>query len=223
VLPTATKQAGAAFIDTGKVSDTVIRPALDQLQDAARKLASDGMDRAKDATTQISFVLQQLNDKMPSLISQTHSFANELNAIPHNVDIQIATHYTSTGAPSGGGGSVSGGGGDGKPDTAHPGESGPGGIWNDPTTGQPYTHAMGGVTTGPVRGIFGEAGPEAIIPLGEYFVSHKTDTPTAPSIDYDKLAAALVRALQTVSLNVGVDQIHTGLLQKARRGPLGLT
>jgi TP901 family phage tail tape measure protein len=103
------------------------------------------------------------------------------------------------------------------------GSSGPGGKYNDPSTGQPYTHAAGGVTTGPVHGVFGEAGPEAIIPLADYFVSHKSAGGAGGSgkltrEDARMIAEELAAVMKNVNLSVGVDTIHSALLQKARRG-----
>lgn len=122
-------------------------------------------------------------------------------------------------APSDSGGSSGGGSDDhASPTGQHIGESGPGGIYNDPSTGHPYTHAAGGVTTGPIAGIFGEAGPEAIIPLGEYFVSHKSDVGNKGPIRlHPDDIQAIADALRGVTLNVGVEGVYSGLLQKERR------
>lgn len=126
-------------------------------------------------------------------------------------------------APSGDGGSSGDSSDDhSSPSGQHIGESGPGGIYNDPSTGHPYTHAKGGVTTGPIGGIFGEAGPEAIIPLGDYFVSRKSDAPTSSSLSdaqMMRLAQMIAGELaKVIPTEISVSRLQSAALQLQRRG-----
>lgn len=135
--------------------------------------------------------------------------------------------FDGTNAPQTSSGGSSGSGGDdsaASPFGGHIGESGPGGKYNNPSTGQPYTHAAGGVTTGPVGGIFGEAGPEAIIPLDQYFISHKSDVGGGGITDAQidrlaaKIASELAAALPGVHLDVGASSIQSAIINLKRRG-----
>lgn len=91
-----------------------------------------------------------------------------------------------------------------------------------------YTpHALGGVTTGTIFGTdssghghtAGEGNPEAIIPLDTYFLSRKSDVQSAPTIDYDKLAEAVVRAInKNGAFAVDINAFQSASLQLKRRG-----
>jgi hypothetical protein len=70
----------------------------------------------------------------------------------------------------------------------------------------PHWYGEGGIFTKPTVIGVGERGPEAVIPLNR-----------GGGIDYDRLADAIVRALERRPPVVAVDDIHTGLLAKKRR------
>jgi uncharacterized membrane protein YgcG len=243
-IPDANQQTQDALKKTQQAHDD-LKPKVTDVKDAMSSLAKDGFETANkaqgqlatDMATQVSFVLQQLDDKMPDLIQQIKDFITQLNNIPRDIEVNIHTNGSveaSAGAGGGGGdngggggdtGGGSGGGGDSgtfgyspSNPSPHPGESGPGGIYNDPHTGQPYPFAEGGVLSEPVFGVgrsgrtytFAESGPEWFGGVGK------------SPIDYDLLATNIAMAITQVNLSVSVDDIHTGLLKKQRRnGNLG--
>jgi hypothetical protein len=165
-------------------------------------------------------------------ITTVGNLTQALDAIPdESVNININTNYTSSGSP----GAAGGGGGPGS------GASGPGGIWNDPGTGQPVAIGPSGSAGGgeggtivPGGGMFALGGmvpgPLGVPTFGN--VLHGGEMVLTPSqqravagfgINEDRLAAKIAAALASVSLAVSVDDIHTGLLKKqARNRTLGL-
>jgi uncharacterized membrane protein YgcG len=244
-MPKANQATQDAVKATGQAHSD-LKPKVTDVKDAMSSLAKDGFDVANksqgqlatDMATQVSFVLQQLDEKMPDLIQNIKDFITQLNNIPRDIEVNIHTNgAVEASASAGGSGDNSGGdsgggdsgGGSSSGDSGtfgyspsnpspHPGESGPGGIYNDPHTGQPYPFAAGGVLTEPVFGVgrsgrtytFAESGPEWFGGVGK-----------AP-IDYDLLATKIAMAITQVNLSVSVDDIHTGLLKKQRRnGNLG--
>lgn len=193
---------------------------------------------ARDISTQIAAVLLRLRDGLigegdyhdKGLIKAVSDFHVELDELPR--DIYVNVHYNNSGGPSSSvGGSPSapssgngnGGGtappppggftpGFGPGGPTHPGQSGPGGIWNNPSTGQPY--AMGGIVTSPTLALVGEAGPEAIIPLSGW---HRGGGGMGMAIDYDLLANKIAAALQGVQLVVGLSDTVSGIQRYVRQ------
>lgn len=112
VVPTAAKLTTDAFNTT---------------TDATKDLRGDratGFLGATDAATQISFVLQQLDEKMPHLVSGVNDLVAAINGL-HDKTVTITTVHNDVYNNSGGGG---GGGGSSSP--ADTGASGPGGIFD---------------------------------------------------------------------------------------------
>lgn len=139
---TLTLGTGGIVPTAASVATTAFNVATNSADDL-RGDTSGGILGAKDAATQISFVLQQLDDKMPHLVAGIHDLVEAIAQL-HDKDVTITTHHVDVGSPSSGSGSGSSSGGGG----SHPGESGPGGIYNDPSTGQPYTGTTGGGSGG---------------------------------------------------------------------------
>lgn len=221
-IPVATSKSTTAITSLG-IEVAHIPTPLQQMQDAATRLASQGLDPAAIAAKNLQNAIASIQNR----------------------EISVVTNYTSNGQAGGltAGGNQgldmtrSGGGGSSSSSSsssdshASPfgastiGSSGPGGKYNDPSTGQPYTHAAGGVTTGPVGGVFGEAGPEAIIPLADYTFAHKSEGGSGRLTREDArmIAEELAIVMQNVNLSVGVDTVHSALLKKAKaNGRLGL-
>lgn len=216
------------------------------------------------------------------LIQDVKDFTAALDAI-HNVDVTIATHYTSTGTPSAAGsasGSSSSSG------TVGDGSSGPGGSRNDPSTGHPVVNnpvsntggggqlinssapgagrtnpnqfALGGLVGGPLGTAMLAVvhGGEMILTPDQWSTLNKqvastmvagggssgtasaqymhvprpsstgasTPASSAPVIDYDKLGAAVAKALHASPPRVAVEDVRTSLLRVGSRngGVVGL-
>jgi tape measure domain-containing protein len=82
--------------------------------------------------------------------------------------------------------------------------------------------AMGGPVKAGAMYLVGEKGPEFFTPGASGHIT--PNSAIGGGIDYDKLAEAMVRALDKHgAFAVGVDTVHSALLQKQRRGSLGLT
>lgn len=246
-IPTAAGQSSTAI---GGIPTAIglAKTPLQQLQDAAALLTKQGLDPATKAAQDLQTAISEIKDRT---ITVTTQFNNSGVGAPISQAAGDASYASSVSALGKDTGStnfnpVGSSGNNASTDThASPfgastiGSSGPGGKYNDPSTGQPYTHATGGVTTGPIFGTdstggqhtAGEGGSEAIIPLDTYFVSKKSDANTAGMTDAQMqkfaamVAAEMVQALkQNGNFSVGVDEMHSAFLRKAKAtGRLGLS
>jgi tape measure domain-containing protein len=248
-------QAAAATVDalnaTGDAHDA-LSPKVADLTGGAKRLATDGLnaasaatadlggamgDVAKNAATQISFVLQQLSDKMPVLIQGIKDFVTELGKIPTDVMVQIHTEGSvsaSASAGGGGGGGGSSGGGGSNASSSDLGDLSNQSVRADLRANQGYfvgqnpdgtyyaeKRAAGGPVRAGVPYFVGERGPELFTPQQSGTISPSN----TGGIDYVRLAAAMVAALQTMPApRVAVEDIRTSLIGVGQRngGIVGL-
>jgi tape measure domain-containing protein len=254
-LPEVQKQAGDAGRDMRAWLLTVGVPAAQELSkslgtegvagaatglknpvDLATKAVSDlggtQSNTAKDIATQISFVLQQLSDKMPTLIQGIKDFVTELGKIPTDVMVNIAVKSSGGGDGGGGGGGSSGGGGS-NAASADLGDLSDQSVradlrnqgyavgQNSDGTYYAEKRAAGGPVRAGVPYFVGERGPELFTPQQSGTISPSN----TGGIDYVRLAAAMVAALQTMPApRVAVEDIRTSLIGVGQRngGIVGL-
>jgi tape measure protein len=216
LIPTAAGISTKAFDDVEKSASKTT--ALDQLKSAAQQLQKDGFDPASAGA-------RTLQAEIDKLQSKTITITTVFNGSP------IGSQQEANAAISGGSGISEG------TNRNNPGTSGGfdissqagrqaardqlgagfvvtnEGIRNNATGALVQGFAQGGIVPGP------DGAPILIMAHGGETVS-----PQGGGIDYDKLAEAVVRAInKNGSFVVGVDQIHTELVKKIRRtGPLGL-
>jgi hypothetical protein len=167
LIPTAAQQTTAAVTATGAAHTALVNP-ISAVKTAAASLATDGLKVATDAATQISFVLQQLNDKMPALIANVQVFGAALANLPRDVTTTITTNHVDTYSEQ-----------------------------HDDSVGH---NALGTDFWGGGLTWVGERGPEIVnLPRGAQVIPNDR---AGGSIDYDRLGAAVARAMQALSITV---------------------
>lgn len=237
-IPVAAGQTSTA-IGGIPTAINLAKTPLQQLQEAATLLTKQGLDPATQAAKDLNTAIQNIQNKTISVTTNfltnnsgtgapitqaagNASYANSIAALGRDTG---STNFNPVGS-SGNNAST---------DThASPfgastiGSSGPGGKFNDPSTGQPYTHATGGVTTGPIFGwdgdgnkhVAGEAGREAIIPLDQFFAAHAPSNtgPTVIRLHPDDITAIVQGLAKIIPTTIGMSSFQSAAIQLKRRG-----